>query len=647
MSLDELPSISSEIVVLAVIWDEINGPSIVSKAPAEGLADPVTVALQIYLSSVAVFGQHGQTKRIDFSLPLLSVSPNHLVYVAFDAWPDEEVRGDERPFFLGFIMERETNKIVSEFLSTNIWRYMDNLKINKVDYNVQPVYEEIMSKLHAEKSASTSMKGYFETSKDEVLDYTTIQALQDLETTSELWTKYKDRSVLNNVLKAAYKLTLEEDPAAGNAYFLAGSVFFHSGDYDNALKSYDKASERFKSADDLQNSAESMFNVAICAYRLEKFEMAKKNLLASGEFIEDTARKARMNLYLAQTHFRLTEFEHSSQSFEVAAENAIKAEDTELVGQILSIYASRLQERADSTKNIEDSLRHSLYEHSAKQRQRAADYFIEKEMNAEAGTSLVLASKSFQVLLNIPKAIETLEIASEMYIKDLDYSSAGRALLDVINLYKKLKDVKSSDLVDIYDKTIDVIEKIEDTSNKMPLLIRAYREKTKFFESNGNLIQARSCYEEIIKKGEENESSPELLSIRVAFGNFLFQLEDYRVAGKLFYQSYQNMDTKNAQAQKLLKNANISYKRACTSYLQAINIHLHQKKYEEALKLYSVTFDLLRLVLTSSPETEKETNNKWVQQTIKGIRIKKNLLPMEERKLINQKLKEFISVKNE
>ena len=102
--IEEISGISADFAVLAVVWNEIDGPTIISKSPQEGLADPINIALQIYLSSVAVFGQHSQTTRIDFSLPLLSISSNHIVRVAFDSWPDTDVRGAERPFFLGFII---------------------------------------------------------------------------------------------------------------------------------------------------------------------------------------------------------------------------------------------------------------------------------------------------------------------------------------------------------------------------------------------------------------------------------------------------------------------------------------------------------------------------------------------------------------
>ncbi|HKZ41294.1 MAG TPA: hypothetical protein VJ044_10060, partial [Candidatus Hodarchaeales archaeon] len=92
--------LNAEILCLAVVWDEKIGPEIISICPSDVLGDPTSIALQIYLSSAAVFGQHQTTQRIDFSLPLLSISPNHLVRVAWNSWDDSDVRGDARPYYI-------------------------------------------------------------------------------------------------------------------------------------------------------------------------------------------------------------------------------------------------------------------------------------------------------------------------------------------------------------------------------------------------------------------------------------------------------------------------------------------------------------------------------------------------------------------
>lgn len=639
MALDELPS-TVPIVVLAVVWDEVEGPTIISKAPADGLADPVSIALQIYLSSVAVFGQHGSTKRIDFTLPLLSISPNHVVNVAFDSWPDSEVRGDERTFYLGFIMNRETEKLISEFLSTNIWKFMDNLKDLKSSFDANSVYVELIENLQINKP----VKDIIQTELADIEpDYTHIQALRDLETSSELWSRYRDPTVISTVLKTINRLKDVDDLATGNAYFLAGTIYFHIGDYEKALEGYNDASNRFKSVDDLQNSAESLFNSAIAAYRLSRYDLAKKNLLISAEFIEDTARKARMYLYLAQTQYRLENYDSSSHSFEVAIENAIKADDTEFVGQILSVYASKLQERAQTSDQITASLKNTLQNLSAKQRQRAAEYFIKKEMYEDAGTSLVLASKTYQMLELDEEAIETLERASDTFLKGLNYSSGARALIDALALYKNLKDIHFSGFMEITDRIVDIVGNISEKNERNSLLLRVYREKAKSLETNGDYIESRSIYELALIEGKNVDSSPELLSLTVAFANFLFQLEDYQIAGDLFHQSYLIMNNRSSQAQRqrLLKNSNLSYKRAFTAYLQASNIFLHKKNYNLALELYSNSIRLVKLVKITSHSNDLAENTKWIDQNLKSLKQKKFAFPKEDQEKFANNLQEL------
>ena len=97
-----------DLTVLAVRWDDISGPSIISLFPQSSLNDPESVALQIYLASVTVFGQHGHSQRTEFSVPLLSLGQGMSARVAFDSWIDSSLRGKERPFFLAFLTDKMT-----------------------------------------------------------------------------------------------------------------------------------------------------------------------------------------------------------------------------------------------------------------------------------------------------------------------------------------------------------------------------------------------------------------------------------------------------------------------------------------------------------------------------------------------------------
>ncbi len=621
----DYPNISADFVVLAVAWNEVEGPTIISKSPEEGLADPINIALQIYLSSVAVFGQHGQTKRVDFSLPLLSISANHIVRVAFDSWPDHEVRGDERPFFIGFIMDRERDKLLSDFIQLHIWNWMDQLKEVKMDFKTQPIYDQL-NKFLTEKSVMINKNILIDDQVKEKteLSYSVNQALDDLERASELWARERDRSVLNDVLKAAYRL---EGTNAGNAYFLAGNIFFNSGDYENSLESFNRALNAFKSDMNPQSEGigESMFNLAISAYRLEKFDIAKTNLVLSSSFIQDSIRKARMFLYLAQTQFRLAEYDNASNSFEMAIDNALEGDDAELAGQILSVHASRLQERASNTDS--QSLRFTLLELSANQRQKAAEYFKYKNLTAEAGTSLVLSSKTYQMIKNYDTAISTLEEAADLFLTEHDYYSAGRALYDVIELYKNLPEIKREDLLEVSDRANTVILKISDEPVKISLMAKLVREKAKIFESLNDYFQAKESYESLYQEAKNIAPTSEILSVYLSYANLLFQFEDYKKAGDIFFQIYSNFDPRTERAQKILKNTNISYKRAVSGYIYAGTILLHKNSLELANEFFNEVVQLLKMVSVTSPESEKENNKKFIDANIKSLELKCFLLP--------------------
>ena len=623
-SIEENPSISADIVILAVAWNEVEGPTIISKSPEEGLADPINIALQIYLSSVAVFGQHGQTKRVDFSLPLLSISSNHIVRVAFDSWPDHEVRGDERPFFLGFIMDRDRDKLLSDYIQMKIWSWMDQLKEIRMNFKTVGIYEEL-NRFLQEKSRNIGKSLLNVTqSKDSTQSYSVAQALDDLEKAGELWARERDNKYLKEVKKKNYRL---EGNSAGNAYFLAGNIFFNSGDYENALESYNRALNSFKS--DLnpvsESIGESMFNLAISAYRLEKFDTAKTNLVLSSSFIKDAIRKARMFLYLAQTQFRLGEYDSASNSFELAIDNALEGDDSELAGQILSVYASRLQERASSTES--QGLRFTLLELSANQRQKAADYFKYKGLTAEAGTSLVLASKTFQMIKYYDIAIKTLEEAAELFLNENDFYSAGRALYDVIELYKNLPSIKKEDLLEISDRANSVIMKITDDTIKISLMAKLIREKSKIFESLNDFTQAKKSYESLYNEAKNFPPTSEILAVYLSYANLLFQIEDYKKAGDIFFQIYSNFDPRTDRAQKVLKNVNISYKRAVSGYLYAGTILLHKNSLELAIEFFNEVIQLVKMVSLTSSESEKENNKKFIETNIKSLESKCYLLP--------------------
>ncbi|OLS28082.1 MAG: hypothetical protein HeimC3_00420 [Candidatus Heimdallarchaeota archaeon LC_3] len=623
------------IFALAVIWDERAGPTIISLYPEDSLSDPIGVALQIYLSSVAVFGQHQQAQRIDFSLPLLSISPNHLVRVAFDSWPDLEVRGEVRPFYIGFIMDKETDRIVIDDLTKNIWNYIDQFKREKRDYKVKSAWVEINANYMASKQGLNKQSIIDLKSENEDIDYTVLQAIRDIEIASDYWLRDNDRRALPLALKTAYKLDNVENGPAGHAYFLAGTIFTQTGDFENALEHFSKSVDSFKKANDLENAAEAMFNVAVVAFRLEKYDLAKSNILLSSDIQQDNIRKAKLYLQLAKIHIKLKEYDSASNSFEFALENSLKTNDYKLAAEILSYYSFRLAERAQAT--TDENFQFSLYEHSASQRERAAEYLILAAESLEAASSLLIASKIFLQIKNETKVIELLLKAKTLFLKDSDFISASRILVDLINMQKGDLETKES-----YAKeALQYSEKIADLDVRSLIKSRVLNEMAKICRLKNSGWEAKEYYNEalsIIQDRSEND----FIKISLNYANFLYQIEDYGGSGDIFYQISGKLGLTNSKGQKSLKNAHLSYKKAVGAYLQTANTLLHNKNFKEAISYYEKVIGELDMAYKTTNINDQGQIKEWINQIRKSIRSKSLLFNNDQNKHLEKIDSEFI-----
>lgn len=624
--------INAEIVVLAVAWNEIQGPEIISQCPADGLFDPVNISLQIYLSSVAVFGQHRQTKKVDFSLPLLSISENHLVRVAFDSWPDN-IRGDERPFFLGFIMDKETDNLINNDLSARIWNYMSEFKEIKLSYNVQNAYEEISNILRNRKKEVHISSKQTTGIPIEDQDYSILQAVRDIEIASDLWTRKTDRNALPLALKSAYKLEKQDFEHAGHAFFLAGNIFFQTGELESSLDMFLKSTEAFKSANDLSDASEAMFNVAVLAFRLQKYDIAKVNLLLSSEMISDTNRKARMFLQLAQTYVKLREFDSAMNYFELAAENALRNNNFHLAADILSQLAFRLGEKA--VEIVDKTYQRSLLEHAARTRERAAQNYALADENVEAGRSFVLASKSYLQIMNESKTIANLNSAKTYFLKSNDFTSTSRVMLDIITLTKD----NPQESERLGKEALDYIEKISDLNVRNSLLGRALRELARVSLLQGNGWATYTYYKRALE--ELNLNSVDYTPTVLAFANFLFQIEDYKYAGELFEILSKRLEYDQLQAQKSLKNAHLSFKHAVVLYLQIGNGSLLQRNFDDAINSYIIAIDLMNKSYETVPPDELDSLKKWLESLVKTIKQKYSLFRNEDILKITNNLKKL------
>ena len=605
--------LNAEILCLAVVWDEKIGPEIISICPSDVLGDPTSIALQIYLSSAAVFGQHQTTQRIDFSLPLLSISPNHLVRVAWNSWDDSDVRGDARPYYIAFIWDKETDRFLVDEFNNRIWSLMERFNEEKRNFDLKETWELFRDLLHRLKSGGAKTTDFILQKPEGDRNYTILQAVRDIERSNDLWQRKKDKTALSLAMKSAYRLEGNEPDSAGHAFFLAAGIFFQSTDLENALENFTRSADSFRTAKDTQNAAEALFNCAVIAFRLEKYDLAKSQLLLSSEVDLDSSKKARMYLLLAQTHTKLKEFDIASNSFEIAVENAIRDSNFKLAAEILSQFAFRLSERAQETKGHEIDT--NLIEYSAHQRERAAEYLSKIGESAEAASNLVLASKVYHQLKNDEKVISLLFKSKDLFLLDNDKLSAARVLLDVLYIRKDKRLAK-----DLGNEVLSLIEGISDLDSKNRLLGQTYLELAK--QSDG--WERIDFYQKALKVVVTND---DFLKIGLSFSNYLYGIqEDYYQAGELFLEISKKLEGNKEQSTKSLRNAHLSFRRAATAYYQSGTTQLLLRRFSEAVLLYKEAFKSLKQAERTVGEEDRIPTQTLFSQVTKGIEQKLEFL---------------------
>ncbi|MHA1983284.1 MAG: hypothetical protein ACW967_02940 [Candidatus Hodarchaeales archaeon] len=511
-------------------------------------------------------------------------------------------------------MDKETDRVILDELSRNLWSYIDEFKDQKIDFNIKSAWEEINNKLQALKQG-INIETIVNLETEEDVDYTLLQAIRDIEVASDLWFRSNDRKALPLALKSAYKLDNVENQPAGHAYFLVGTIFTQTGDLENALEHFSKSAEAFKKAEDFPNAAEAMFNSAVIAFRMEKYNLAKSNILLSSDIQQDSNRKSRMFLQLAKIHVKLGEYDSASNSFELALENALKTNDYRLAAEILSHYSFRLAERAQKTQDQKYQI--TLYEHSAAQREKASEYLILAQERLEAASSLVLASKIFFKIQNQTKVIELLLKAKDLFIQDSDFISVCRTLLDIILMLKE--EISSKEKY--AQEALVYSEKITEPDVKNIIKSRILNELAGISITKNKGWEAIDYYNQALSL-IENHSLNDFLKIGLKYANFLYQIENFHQAGKIFQALSKKMGENNPQSPKSLKNAHLSYKRAVNSSLQTANTLLHDNNIDDAIKYYEIVILNLNSVLDTAPVEEINEIQDWKKKISSSIKQK-------------------------
>jgi len=617
------------VTILAVRWDDISGPSIISIFPATDIIDPESTALQIYLSSVTVFGQHGHSQRTQFSVPMLSLGSNITARVAFDSWPDPKLRGKECPFFLAFISEQESNTFLENHLNVHIFEYLDTLKDKKDNFSSQEIWDKISEKFS--KIVSITQHEDYEVDFEE--DYSISKAIQDLQIARNAWDKFHDRGQLWKALKAAQRLEHIEDAKSGEAFKLAGHIFYDNRNYQEAKEVFEKASDSFVRVRSYELAGECIALAGKCAYYLQDFDSAIELLQAAVFWVKKPEIIASINYDMGVVLHEQSRFEEANATFEKAVRIAREI-DNLMAAQYSSSYASKLMYQAEIEKKTNPDYALGLIRMSAVQREEAAKLLIAAGgKEKEAANSLILATSAYFTLGNYEKAVELIDKSTELLIEVKDYILAAKSLFDGARAIRDNNELS----LKLLKKATHVIEKIPDEKQKYRNLGLIYFEIGKIEKSLSKDIAAFNTLKsslENLKKSEPSDSV--LIPVQIQLANYYFMFEDFEEAAQLFIDaseglaSLQQSDKQIKQYNRTLMNAAISLRRASNAYHNAATIMLKNNEEKTAVDLFAHSISLLLEWIDISVPNDKDELIKVIKERINQLQLKNEFLIQAE-----------------
>jgi len=597
--------------------------------PSTALLDPESVALQIYLASVTVFGQHGESQRTEFSVPLLSLGKDVMARVAFDSWPDQALRGKERPFFLAFLSDQSTGNMLAQHFDRYIFDYLDVLKGEKSEFSGQFIWEKIVEKfsIPLDKDSST-------VSFDVESEYAIPRAFQDLNTATNAWDSLKDRNQLWTALRVANRLEHVDDKAAGDAFTLVGQIFLDSNNFQEAGHAFEKATDSYVRARLFEEAGKTSCFAGKCSYHLGEHEKAIELLQTGAMWVKNVSQTAALNFDLGIVFHEQSRFEEANTCFEKAVKIATEI-DKLIAAEYSSTYASKLMYQAENERNENPTYAMGLIRRSAEQRENASHFlqFLDKRQK-EAATSLILSANAYFSLGNIKKGVNLLDNASSLFSEDKDYISAARSLYDGARNVNDLEETYK-----LLKRATTLVDNQENGIQKNRLLGLILFERAKIEAEKKQISAALDSFESSLLNLKKSDApSSDLITVQIQYANNLFKMEYFEEAAKLFFSGYKDISslppTKKSirQREKTKLNALISLRRASTIYHNAGIIAVKNNEERRAIEMFAHSISLLIEWIENNTIDNKEEVRRIVEGRISTLALKINLLMLAESK---------------
>jgi tetratricopeptide (TPR) repeat protein len=622
---DSSDSRSINCTILAVLWDDISGPTVISLHPLV-FDDPESIALQIYLASVTVFGQHGQSQRTEFSVPLLSIGKDVIARVAFDSWYDPSLRGEERPFFLAFIMRQKTSSLLNTLLDTQIFSYLDQLKEIKSSFDSKNIWNQIQKAMSQYSDKKTRLDEFQVDS-----DYAIPRALQDLRTASEAWEKLEDRKQLWIAIKVANRLENINDLAAGKAFILTGNIFQANSNYEDSQNAFERAAAAFSRSQEFGLAGEAYCLAGRNAYLSGKHERAIELLQSGAIWIKEPIPLASLQYDLGLVYHDLSRTEEANSCFEKAVK-LVEGND-QLAAKYSSTYGSKLLIQSEQEKSENPTYALGLSRKSAEQRIKASMHLKRSDEGLEeAATSLVLAAKIFFSLGNENKGITLLKEASSLFIRVENHQSALKTLYDGT---RNIQDSEKS--ISLLNNALNLIpEKMHDQKIKKLLGLISF-ELGQFEDQKNNLLLSfNHTNQALIFFKESRTKAAEVIPVLIQLGTISFKTENFEEAATYFYRAFESLselETTQINTDKKdrsLKNALISWRRASTVYHNAGIIALKNNQERESIKYFTQSVSLLIEWVENNLEEAQEEVQKLIEERISKLLQKLSLFLLAE-----------------
>ncbi|GAB4326502.1 MAG: hypothetical protein Kow0069_33040 [Promethearchaeota archaeon] len=433
----EASSMSTQVGLILVVWEEDFGPVLVDAQPPEFFEEKgrnsQDLAVSTFMTAQSVFGGGGGSggfEKTQFVLPLHFADLR--VKIFFDFVDDPDVRGGRRPVLLAVFTHVNAPNEFFDFFDPFVERALSLYKTTG-DSSLSVVLETFEDRFSTETLVLNSTF---------VLDeYPFEEALKDLEKAERSYQSKDLATAQILATKAGMRLALEKSkPQAGKAFYLAGLVQFQLQDYAVAREYFQMAFSNLVDAGELEVAAQAEFYLGSCEFYLGDHGDALSHIIHAGEILHATDFAPLVKKTLANLFRELGKFEEAREAFRQALETYQQLGMNEALADVACHYADFLVAKflkPNLAREAELGVESPLVQEIKRSYSLAAAKWREERESASPDEAM-----AFHKLARALDVTGLLEMSNEYYEKAFDVfmelGDVNRAINDLVNVGNNL-----------------------------------------------------------------------------------------------------------------------------------------------------------------------------------------------------------------